>query len=141
MRKSHNRRASSPLHVVKIWSRSEEVSVYLRPKNRFPQTPLWRGAYSRYKYRAKKTENGVVIKTPLHSAYSESARPAAPAVWRRSAQGASGSLLHRRRSEGLSSRSVDVAVAVWHQFARYYTTGHFAQLFPPVDSLSRLLPV
>jgi len=40
------------------------------------------------------------------------------------------------RSEGLSSQSVDVAVAVWHQFARYYTTGHFAQLFLPFDSLS-----
>jgi len=71
-----------------------------------------------------------------HSAYSESARRAAPGVRRRGAQDASGSVLSRRRSEWLSSRSVDVAVAVWHQFARYYTTGHFAQLFPPFDSLS-----
>ena len=61
---------------------------------------------------------------------------AASGVRRRGAQDASGSVLPRRQSEGLSSRSVDVAVAVWHQFARYYTTGHFAQLFPPFDSLS-----
>jgi len=58
---------------------------------------------------------------------------AALGVRRRGAQGASGSVLPRR--EGLSSRSVDLAVAMWHQFARYYTTGHFAQLFPPFDSL------
>ena len=82
-----------------------------------------------------------VILTPLHSAYSESARRAAPGVRRRSAQGASGSVLRRRRSEWLSSRSVDVAVAMWHQSARYSTTSHFAQLFPPFDSISWLLPV
>ena len=75
-------------------------------------------------------------KKTRHSAYSESARRAASGVRRRGAQDASGSVLPRRQSEGLSSRSVDVAVAVWHQFARYYTTGHFAQLFPPFDPLS-----
>jgi len=58
-RKIQNRRASYPLPVVKIWSRSVEVSVYLRPKNRFPNGPPWRGAYTRYKYRAKKSPNGV----------------------------------------------------------------------------------
>jgi len=72
---------------------------------------------------------------PKHSVYSESACCAAPGVRRRNAQGTSSSVLPDAGPKG-SSRSMDVAVAVWHHFARYSTTGQFAQLFPPFDSLS-----
>jgi len=46
---------------------SESFGTFLAKKTLFPLAAQREGAYMRYKYRAKRSPNGVGIKTPLQS--------------------------------------------------------------------------